>query len=69
MQEVTLRIPDEKVAFFKELIQELGFEEVQDLEIPEKHKAIVRDRIKTAKPEEMIPWEEARKQFTFKTKV
>lgn len=68
MKEVLLKIPDKKFSFFMELIKQLGFEATTEVEIPEEHKAIVRERIRTAKPEEMIPWKEARKQFTFKGK-
>ena len=68
MKKVTLNIPDEKIGFFMELMEELGFEVYKELEIPEEHKAIVRDRLESAKPKDMIPWEEARKQFTFKGK-
>lgn len=66
MKEVTLKIPDKKLSFFMELIKQLGFEVSEEVEIPEEHKAIVRERIKTAKAEDMVPWKEARKQFTFK---
>ena len=68
MKEIKLRVPDAKLHFFMELIKQLGFEVSEETEIPEEHKAIVRERIKTAKPEDMIPWEEARKEFTFKDK-
>lgn len=67
MKEVTLKIPEHRLSFFFELVNQLGFEVSR--EIPEEHKAIVRERIKTAKDEDMIPWKEARKQFTFKDKV
>lgn len=68
MKEIILKIPDQKVDFVLELIEQLGLEiSSEEMEIPEEHKAIVRERIKTAKPEDMVPWEEARKQFTFKT--
>jgi len=66
MKEITLKIPDKKLSFFIELIKQLGFEIAEKAEIPEEHKAIVRERIRTSKPEDLIPWEEARKQFTFK---
>ncbi|MEX0845330.1 MAG: hypothetical protein WD022_08605 [Balneolaceae bacterium] len=70
MKEIILKIPDQKVDFVLELIEQLGLEvSSEEMEIPTEHKAIVRERIKTAKPEDMIPWEEARKQFTFKTKA
>lgn len=51
-----------------ELIQQLGFEVSEEVEIPEEHKAIVRERIKTGKTEDMVSWKEARKQLTFKGK-
>ena len=66
MKEVTLKIPDKKFGFFMELVKQLGIEVAEEMEIPEEHKAIVRERIETAKPEDMIPWEKARKQFKFK---
>ena len=68
MKEVTLKIPDKKLAFFMELIKQLGFEVSEEVEIPEEHKEIVRERIKAAKAEDMVPWKEARKHFTFKVK-
>lgn len=68
MKEVTLKIPDKKLSFFMELIKQLGFEVSEEVEIPEEHKAIVRERIRTAKAEDMVPWKQARKQLTFKGK-
>jgi hypothetical protein len=69
MKEITLKIPDKKLGFFMELVKQLGFEVTKDdFVIPEEHKAIVRERIKNAKPEDYIPWDEARKQLKFKSK-
>lgn len=69
MKEITLKIPDKKLGFFMELVKQLGFEVTKDeLVIPEEHKKIVRDRIKNTKPEDYIPWEEARKQLKVKSK-
>ena len=68
MREVTLKIPEKKMWFFMELIKQLGFEVTEEVEIPEEHKAIVRERIKTAKDEDMVCWKDTRKQFTFKGK-
>ena len=51
-----------------ELIKQLGIQVAEDIEIPEAHKAIVRERIKSSRPENLIPWAEAREQFTFKNK-
>ncbi len=68
MKEITLIVPDQKVDFVLQLVEQLGLETTSEFqEIPEEHKAIVRERVQTAKPENMIPWEEARKQFTFKS--
>lgn len=69
MKEITLKVPDQKLSFFMELVKQLGFEVAQhDIAIPEEHKTIVRERIKKSKPEDYIPWEEARKQLKFKSK-
>ena len=69
MAEITLRIPDTKLNFFMELIQQLGFEvNVNDLPISEEHKKFVMNRIKSAKKEDFVSWEEARKQLKFKKK-
>lgn len=70
MKEIILKVPDQKVEFVLELIEQLGLEASSEMmKIPEEHKEIVRERIKTSKPEDLVPWEEARKQFTFKTKA
>jgi hypothetical protein len=66
MKEVTLKIPDKKFGFFMKLVKELGFEVSEERDIPEEHKTIVRERIKSTKTEEMVSWEDARKQFSFK---
>ncbi len=51
-----------------ELVQNLGFEKPEEQVIPEDHKALVRERIRNSRPEELIPWHEARKQLRFKNK-
>ncbi len=51
-----------------ELIEQLGIEVASEIEIPEEHKAIVRERINSAKPEEMVSWKEGRRRLTFKDK-
>jgi hypothetical protein len=69
MREVSLKIPEKQFNFFIELFQKLGLEvQKEDFDIPEKHKEIVRERVKNLKEEELIPWEEARKKLKFKTK-
>lgn len=69
MKEVTQKIPDKKLDFFMELVSQLGFEVCKEVDIPEEHKAIVRERIKTAMPEDLVSWTEAHKQFNFKSKA
>jgi|APHot6391423177_1040244.scaffolds.fasta_scaffold00228_12 ABC-type Fe3+-citrate transport system substrate-binding protein len=65
MKEITLKIPDNQLSFFMELFAQLGIEVAEEVDIPEKHKEIVRERLRTTNPEEMIPWSEARKQLNF----
>jgi hypothetical protein len=66
MKEVTLKIPENKVSFFMELVKQLGLEVTEEVDISEEHKSIVRERIRTAKAEEMVSWKEARKQLLHK---
>jgi hypothetical protein len=66
MKEITLKIPNKKVDFVIELFNQLGLEIVEESEIPEAHKSIVRDRIVATKAEDMVPWEEARNKLTIK---
>lgn len=69
MEELTVRVPSERLDFFKELLKELDIEVAQQIEIPEEHKNIVRERIKRSEqnPERLLNWEEVRNQFTFKS--
>jgi len=66
MREITIKIPDKKYDFFMELINQLGVEVSDTLDIPEEHKAIVRERINNSKHEDLVAWNDARKQLTFK---
>ncbi len=66
MKEVTLKIPENKITFFMELVKQLGLEITEEVDISEEQKNIVRERIRTAKAEEMISWNEARKQLLHK---
>lgn len=63
MKEVTLKIPENKITFFMELVKQLGLEITEEVDISEEQKNIVLERIRTAKAEEMISWNEARKQL------
>lgn len=66
MKEVTLKIPENKITFFMELVKQLGLEITEEVDISEEQKNIVLERIRTAKAEEMISWNEARKQLLHK---
>jgi hypothetical protein len=69
MHEITLKVPEQKIRFFMELIQNLGIEVIRESEIPEFQKELVRDRIRNSKVENLVPWEEARKQLSTSGKV
>ena len=68
MKEVTLKVPDHKIDFVLELIEQLGLQFTEDIEIPEDHKKIVRERIRNSDQKKLIPWREARKRLEFKSK-
>ncbi len=63
MKKVTLHIPDHKYLFFMELLQNLGFDKSEDIEVPEWQKEVVRNRIKNTNPEEYLSWEEVENQL------
>lgn len=67
MKEVTLKIPDNKVAFFMELIKQLGLELSEEKDIPEEHKRLVRERMKIseANPSRLIEWDVIKDDFKF----
>lgn len=68
MKQVTVNVREEQYDFFLEFCRQLGIEvPSEEPEVPEWQKEIVRERIRTAKPEDMIPWKEARKQIRFKS--
>lgn len=65
MKEITLKVPDHKVDFVLELIEQLGLEFTDDIEIPEEHKEIVRERIRksNANPDLILNWDEVKDNF------
>lgn len=68
MKEVTLKIPDNKLAFFMELAKQLGLETfVYDIEITDTHKELVRSRIRKAaeNPARLLAWDEVQDGFKF----
>lgn len=67
MKEVTLRIPDTKLSFFMDLMQQLGFEVLEDINIPKGQQAIVKKRMATSaqNPKRLVDWEKAKETFNF----
>ncbi|OQX72925.1 MAG: hypothetical protein B6D61_13140 [Bacteroidetes bacterium 4484_249] len=64
MKQYTITIPDNKVNIFIEMMKSISFvkniKEGSDIDIPEEHKAIVRERIIKYKnsPESYLDWED-----------
>jgi len=67
MREIILKVPEAKFRFVKELIQNLGIEMAEGIEIPEAHKEIVRKRISDSNASSLVPWKESREKLYFKS--
>ena len=67
MKQVTINVPEKKMEFFLELIDSLGFSRSDDEElvIPEAHKKIVRERMRTAKPGDYVEWDTVKDTIKF----
>lgn len=65
MKELTIKIPEKKINFFMELINQLGIEVSHQIDIPEEHKEIVRSRIKKSikNPERLLDWSKVQNKF------
>jgi len=69
MQNLTIKIPDNKVAFFLELIHNLGFVKIDKQEnVPvlsqEQIQLVEEERIKIRQnPDYLLNWEQARKSL------
>lgn len=63
MRQITLSVPEDKYEFFVELLQTLEFVSIEDFEIPEEHKNIVRERIKTSSKENWVKWDDVKDSF------
>ena len=65
MTEITVKIPDPKMDFFMELINNLGFEVSQELHIPQEHKDLVSERMSRSEtnPERLLNWEDVKDSF------
>jgi hypothetical protein len=65
MKRISLSIPDNKYQFFLELIQSLDFVKLEEVDIPEEHKALVRKRIEasTKDPRQLLDWDQVQDSF------
>ena len=66
MKQITVIIPDNKESLFVELLKSISFvkgiETIEDFEIPEEQKQIVRRRTKAseADPSRLLNWDEVK---------
>lgn len=70
MKHITLQIPENKYAFFMELLRNFDFVKIEDeaeTEIPEEHKEIVRERIKKSAndPSRLQKWDDIKREMKF----
>jgi hypothetical protein len=67
MKEITLKIPQKNFDFFMQLIKQLGYVEVKKevTEVPEHHKKIIGDRLKSMKKQDLLDWEKVKNDFNF----
>ena len=68
MREVTLKVPDNKLAFIIDLTKQLGFEAfVEDVEINDIQKETVRERIRKTNenPGRLLAWGDVKDSFKF----
>jgi len=72
MKQITISIPDNKEEFFIDLMKSLSFvkkiESVENIDIPEWHKAILDQRMENYKnnPERYREWEDVKKEINQK---
>ncbi len=74
MATFNISIPDQKVEFFKELMNSLGFAKIEadeDPDIPEHHKKTLDYRLKYLEenPDSLRKWEDVKKELDEKCNV
>lgn len=63
---VTIAVPENKLMFFKELVNSLNFKEIGNssiTDITEEQKQMVLERIKNSNPENWKAWDDVRDNF------
>jgi len=65
MKEIIIKIPENKLNFFLELMNQLGLEVSQKYDIPEEHMSFVMERIKEDEenPGHLEDWDTVKDQF------
>lgn len=65
MKTISISVPDKEYEFLLKLLKNLDFVKVKDesMSIPEKHKQIVRERVKSSKKEDFTAWTSVRKNL------
>ena len=69
MKTMIVTLPEKEEPFFLTVLKKFHFKSREItaneviMENPEKHKAVVRDRIKKTKPAEMFDWDEVKNNF------
>ncbi len=66
MKEITLKVPAHQLDFVLEFCRQMGLEVSGNYDIPESHKEVVLERIRTAGVEQIEPWEEVKKRLKYK---
>ncbi|NEW83635.1 MAG: addiction module protein [Mariniphaga sp.] len=72
MKQIAVTIPDNKESLFIELMKNLSFvkgiENIENINIPEWHKAIIDQRMENFKvhPESFRDWEEVQREINLK---
>lgn len=64
MKEFLIQIPEQKEAFLRELLEQLGITAIEhNLTIPKQHQDLVNERIQTEKEHTFVPWSEVQNLF------
>ena len=67
MKHINLAIPDHKLQFFAELMNNLGFIKQDSnnvgFDIPEEHKKLILKRITNSSSEKLTDWEDFKKEL------
>lgn len=68
MTPITIAVPDNKLDFFKELVNSLNFKKIETVgenEIPKAQKQLMLNRILNSKPENWLCWDDVKDDFQF----